>query len=187
MTEKINSLESDKQNLQANLNELHEIRKLLYATGKELEDVLSECLENLGGSVEPASYGEEEYVLIFDNQEHLIEVKGVQKSVSLTHLRQLNDYLAHYEEDTGNSCKGILFGNAWRITPPEDRGSGDRIEFPDNVIRRSEKWEIALWSSVQFFELYCRFLANEVSGELVLRYLVGRDGYVSASQFDDSV
>jgi hypothetical protein len=47
--------------------------------------------------VTPAKYGEEEYILEFDGQEHLIEVKGVSKSITLGHLRQLNERATQWQ------------------------------------------------------------------------------------------
>ncbi len=97
-----------------------------------------------------------------------MEVKGVAKSISLSHLRQLNDYLLKYQEDTGKECKGILFGNAWRNTPPEMRGREDTLEFPDNVVRRAEQWGISLVSARAFFEAFVRTLeAPELSSDLL--------------------
>ncbi len=161
--------ESEKvERLNAEIAEINSFRRLLFSTGSELEAIVKRSLEQLGATVSPFKYAEEEYILEFDGEEFLMEVKGVAKSISLTHLRQLNDYLLRYQEDTGKECKGILFGNAWRNTPPELRGKGDTPEFPDNVVRRAEQWGISLVSARFFFEAFVRTLESpELSNELL--------------------
>ena len=162
--------------LKAQIADIRSFRRLLYGTGNELEAIVKRSLEQLGATVSPSKYSQEEYILEFDGQEFLIEVKGVAKSISLSHLRQLNDYLLKYQEDTGKECKGILFGNAWRNTPPEMRGTEDTSEFPDNVVKRAEQWGISLVSAMAFFEAFVRALeAPELSGD-ILAALTGSSG-----------
>jgi len=117
-----------------------------------------------------------------DGTEYLIEVKGVSKSISLTNLRQLNDYLLKYEEDTKKSCKGILFGNAWRFEPPEKRGTNNMPEFPNNVIERATQWETALVSSTAFFSAFCIFLRDSSKASIILRAMILANGPVDFSQ-----
>ena len=154
--------------LNAQIAAIHSFRRLLYGTGPELEAIVKRTLERLGATVSPSKYAQEEYILEYDGEEFLMEVKGVAKSISLTHLRQLNDYLLKYQEDTGKECKGILFGNAWRNIPPEMRGTEDTPEFPDNVVRRAEQWGVSLVSARAFFEEFMKALeAPELSNDLL--------------------
>jgi hypothetical protein len=157
---------------------LDRFKKLLYSSGHDLEAIVANSFEQLGAKMLPAKYSEEEFVMVFDGIEYLVEVKGVTKSISLGHLRQLNDYLLKYEEDTKKQCKGILFGNAWRDYPPEERATREQPEFPDNVIRRSEQWGIALLSSVRFFCLFSEYLDGKKDGNLILRQIVAANGCV---------
>ncbi len=161
--------EADKvEMLNAQIAAIHSFRRLLYGTGPELEAIVKRTLERLGATVSPSKYAQEEYILEYDGEEFLMEVKGVAKSISLTHLRQLNDYLLKYQEDTGKECKGILFGNAWRNIPPEMRGTEDTPEFPDNVVRRAEQWGVSLVSARAFFEEFMKALeAPELSNDLL--------------------
>jgi hypothetical protein len=165
--------------LEQNKESLERFKKLLYSTGHELEEIVAASFERLGAAILPAKYSEEEFVMVFDGVEYLVEVKGVTKSISLGHVRQLNDYLLKYEEDTKTQCKGILFGNSWRDYPPEKRGTSAKPEFPDNVIRRSEQWGIALVSSVRFFSVLCKCLDGKSDGATILRQIVTAEGCVS--------
>ena len=160
----------------AKIDEINLFRLLLYGTGTELENVVKASLERLGGKVSPAKYSQEEYILEVNGEEFLMEVKGIAKSISLGHLRQLNDYLLKYQEDTGKECKGILFGNAWRNIPPDDRGTEDTPIFPDNVIKRAEKWEISLVSSVTFFHAFVRALEDASLSKQILTKICTAEG-----------
>lgn len=164
------------EQLNAQISDICSFRRLLYATGRELESIVRASFERLGAKVSPAKYSEEEFILEIDGQVFLVEVKGVAKSISLTHLRQLNDYLLKYQEETGRDCKGILFGNAWRNNPPGMRGTEDTPEFPDNVIKRAEQWRISLVSSKSFFEAFVRTLTNPSLSRQVLTVLATATG-----------
>ncbi|MHC1698828.1 MAG: hypothetical protein AB9919_12360 [Geobacteraceae bacterium] len=156
--------------------EIKSFRRLLYGTGFELEDIVKESLQRLGARVTPAKYAQEEYILEVDGVEYLMEVKGVTKSISLTHLRQLNDYLLKYQEDTGRECKGILFGNPWRILPPSLRGSEETTLFPDNVIKRAEQWGVSLVSSMAYFDAFLKTLENPSLARQILTKMIIANG-----------
>lgn len=175
---KIGEIFSEIEQLDKQRRELEDFKRLLFATGGDLEDVLSRALARLGGKVVPAKYGEEEYILEFEGSEYPMEVKGVSKSITLGHLRQLSDYLLKYEEATGRACKGVLFGNVWRNDPPDERGTKERPEFPYNVIKRATQRQISLVSSTAFFSAFCAFLNDESMGRPILQRITGSDGVV---------
>ena len=135
---KIDLLSKEIDELNDERNSLNSILRLLYASGNELEEIVRFCFEELGAEVTPAKYGQEEYVLRYKGKEYLVEVKGVSKSISLTHQRQLYDYMTKFEDDTNQACKGILFGNAWRTIHPNERNTTHKPEFPDNVVNRAK-------------------------------------------------
>lgn len=179
LLDEIAGLRGQIDTLEQRKESLDRFKKLIYSSGHDLEEIVATSFERLGAKVLPAKYSEEEFVIVFDGVEYLVEVKGVSKSIALAHLRQLNDYLLKYEEDTKKQCKGILFGNAWRDYPPEERGTAARPEFPDNVIKRSEQWGIALVSSVGFFSDLSAYLEGNKEGEAILRRIVTTNGCVS--------
>ncbi|HUN72031.1 MAG TPA: hypothetical protein VMU52_06945, partial [Steroidobacteraceae bacterium] len=154
-------------------------RKLLYESGTELERVFSDCLAKLGGQITPATYSQEEFVLEFEGMRSLVECKGVSKSASLAHVRQLTSYTLQYEEDEGASGRGILFVNAWRDLHPGRRESDGTPAFPPNVISAAEQRGIALLSSTEFFRAYCEFLAGRFEGAAILRRLSSSTGVVT--------
>ncbi len=175
---KIDTLSMEIGQLTDKRNSLNSIVKLLYASGQDLEEIVKFCFEALGAEVTPAKYGQEEYVLRYDNKEYLVEVKGVSKSISFRHLRQLFDYMTKYEDDTGQTCNGILFGNSWRIFPPKERNTTDKREFPDNVINRAKQLDVALVSSTRFFEVYCQYMKDESKAPLIMKEILNHNGVI---------
>lgn len=151
-------------------------KQLLYMSGTALERVFATCLEKLGGTIRPAKYSEEEFVLEYKGATYLVECKGVSKSIALSHVRQLTDYMLKYEEDEGVAGKGILFGNAWKDLPVEDRDKADTPHFPTNVVARSRTLDIALVSAPAFFEAFSHFLEGRLSGDAILERLTKTAG-----------
>ncbi len=156
---------------QSEIAKIEEYKKLLYASGKEFENIVAQCLTELDGSIKPARYSEEEFVLEYEGKTYLVECKGVSKSAALTHLRQIMGYMLKYEEDEGKKAAGILFVNAWKDVDPSHRDKKGNV-FPDNVIERAKSLDIILVSSTSFYVLFCAFLekrktAHEVMGELI--------------------
>lgn len=174
----IDAISGEIGKLEVRRESLNSYRKLLYASGFDLEEIVKICFEELGASVAPTKYGQEEYVLVYGETEYLVEVKGVSKSISLGHIRQLNDYILKYEEDTEKTCKGILFSNSWRTTPPSERNTKEKPEFPDNVISRAEQWNISLVSSAKFFDAFCQFLRDRSKGDQILQAIITTSGIV---------
>lgn len=162
--------------------EILSYKKLLYADGNELENIFRKCLNELGAIVDPAKYSEEEYCLVFDNNEYPVEAKGVSKSISLTHLRQLIDYMLKYDEETGSKSKGILLGNPWKNLPIEQRNTYEKPYFPPTVISRAEDINIALISSVDFYKAFCSVLDKKVDGNSILNKIVNTKGIVDLSE-----
>jgi hypothetical protein len=171
----IAALNKEIEEQEQKLHRLEAFKKLLYATGVELEGVFAACLERCGGKVVPAAYSQEEFVLEYKTNLYLVECKGVGKSIALSHIRQLFDYMTKFEEAEGRKGKGILLGNAWRDMPLADR----EVTFPDNVVARGQELSIALVCSVEFFHVFCRFLAGEISGEAILDRITNAVGIVS--------
>ncbi|WP_155623709.1 hypothetical protein [Burkholderia territorii] len=177
----IAELEEQVKNQLAEKERLERFKRLLYVSSFELEDLVAECLSILGAAIKPARYSQEEFVMEWGGSVFLAECKGVSKSISLAHLRQVQDYVLKYEEDEGAAGKGILFGNAWREMPPDERNTRDRPIFPGNVVERAQQFGVALVSSVDFFYAFSRFLDGAVPAEAVLAAITGANGIADLS------
>ncbi len=179
ITEDINRKNKNIEDINAEIEKLNEYKKLIYSSGKELEEIVGNCFEKLGGTISPAQYSEEEFVLTYKGNEYLVEVKGNGKSISLDDVRQLNDYLLKYEQDKGAPCRGILFGNAWRNTPLDERDTADKQYFPSNVIKRAEQFNIALVSSKEFLKVFSEFLEGKRSPDTILDSITSKEGVIT--------
>lgn len=162
---------------------LERFKRLLYVSSFELEDLVAECLGMLGATIKPARYSQEEFVMELGGSVFLAECKGVSKSISLQHLRQVQDYVLKYEEDEGTAGKGILFGNAWRDLPPSERNTKDKPIFPGNVIERAQQFGVSLVSSVDLFHAFSRFLNKELSAEAILSRIAHANGVADLINF----
>ena len=179
----IEDIQKEIDNLQKQKEEIEAFKKLIYSDGADLEEVFRKCLQEMGGEVNPPKYSQEEFILVYKNKEYLVEAKGVSKSISLTHLRQLVDYLLKYEEETGIKCKGILFGNPWKNLPIEKRNTKGKPNFPSNVLERAKDWRISLVSSIDFFSVLCRFLKDRSLGPRILDAIINSNGLSKLSDF----
>jgi hypothetical protein len=158
---------------------LDEYKKLLYASGAELERIFAQCLEELGATINPPRYSTEEFVLEYEGTIRLVECKGVGKSAAASHLRQLWAYISKYEEDEErDDGKGILFVNAWNEVAPDERDMRDTPVFPQNVIDPAVSSHVALVSSVAFFRAFCRFLEGKCTADEILRKILDTSGVV---------
>jgi hypothetical protein len=178
--QQIRVMEAEITILNEKVDSLNEYKRLLYSSGSELENIVERCFKELGGQVNPAKYSQEEFVLIYAGIEYLVEVKGASKSIALSHLRQLNDYLLKYQEDMGQLCKGILFGNAWCTLPPQDRDKPETPVFPDNVKQRAEQWDVALVSSNEFYQAFIGLLQHG-QGDSLLAAMTSQKGVIKFS------
>lgn len=186
LRQEISNLENEvKQQLEEKVR-LESFKRLLYISSFEFEDLIAECLGLLGATIKPARYSQEEFVMEWEGAVFLAECKGVSKSISLAHLRQVQDYVLKYEEDEGTAGKGILFGNAWRDLPPGERNTNDRPIFPGNVIERAQQLGVALVSSIDFFYAFSRFLNKEVSGKKILSTITNANGMTDLSNLNNN-
>lgn len=127
-------------------------KQLLYETGQPLEEVVKLTLEKIGGRIEPSKFeGQEEYLLVTDHEKAVVEVKGRIKSISMSDMREVLDYVNEYLIQKSENVKGVLIGNAWRLDPVDERGTPQKQIFPDNVKRAAKDRDIALISTVELF------------------------------------
>jgi hypothetical protein len=175
--EAIESLQQEIATRAQKLAEVEKWKKLVYTTGRELEEIFEEAVIKLGAKTKPAA-AEEEFIFEHKGNADLVECKGVGKSISLEHVRQTDSHVLKFITSEDRNAKGILFGNAWRNLPLSERGETDTPIFPDNVVKHAAQREIALVGADDFLQVFCRFLKGEVSGEAVLDAMSTQSGIV---------
>lgn len=158
---------------------LAKYRTLLYATGDELEEIVSDVLQHLGAEVLDERHGVEDSLIKIGEETCVVEVTGTDGSLKLTKVRQLNDHAMIVEEKTQDRPKAILVANALRKVPPDVRGNEKAPEFPSNVVTRTEETKIALVPGRWLFQKFCAVLDGEITEQSVLDEILKTDGLVS--------
>ncbi len=127
------------------------LRRLLFETGKPLESAILRALRIIGFSADGHDDGLLEFDAVFEADGHrfLGEAEGkVAKAVNVEKLSQL---LRNIQDDFARDevtvpAKGVLFGNAYRLTELKDRG-----DFFTEKCRISAKGRACLVSTPDLF------------------------------------
>ena len=136
------------------------LRSLLYASGHRLESAVRRAFEALGFIVTTYRDDEREIDLILEFEGHRFvgEVEGKEtKAVDVNKLSQLERIMAEdYERpEVSEYARGILVGNAYRLTAPSERGP----PFTDKVLSAAERRGILLVDTNELFSV-CRAAIN---------------------------
>lgn len=141
-----------KAELETELHNAGGLRRLLYEQGHPLEATILEALKLLGYDAEPFADGESDFDAIFVSPEGrcLGEAEGKDnKAINIDKLSQLERNLqedfAH--DDVENFAKGVLFGNAFRLSPLTERGDF----FTTKCISAAKRAKIALVRTPDMF------------------------------------
>lgn len=113
--EAVNRLESERS-----------FKALLYETGKPLENAIRDALRFLGFKAEAYKDSASEFDVIFSSNEGrmLGEAEGKDnKAINIDKFSQLERNLHEdfARESVSEMAKGVLFGNAFRFLPPQER------------------------------------------------------------------
>lgn len=125
--ERIEKIRSEEQSLQADLNREQQQKNLLFETGKPLEAAVMDALKSLGYSAENYNDGELEldHVIVSPEGDRFIgECEGKDNSaINIDKFRQLSESIQAdlQKVDVDKPAIGILFGNGFRLTAPQDR------------------------------------------------------------------
>ena len=174
----IEKISEQKSQLERKASDLKDYKKLLYETGSALEKIVRKVFNEFGYEPKPPLYGEE-YVIEFNSKIGVIEVKGNKKSIKRDDFRQILDYLKEYELKDLGKYKGILIGNAWRLKPVDERDTKVTPIFPDNVMDIASKHGIALLSTIDLFDIFCKFLEEKISGKDIMKNIFDAKGVVN--------
>lgn len=159
--EKLLSIESKMEKLQKEKEEqiphlANEtlLKGLLYEKGKPLEYVILEALKILGFATSQYRDSESEFDVVFESSEGRLigEAEGKDnKAINIDKLRQLemNIHEDYAKDEVTEMAKGVLFGNAFRLTVPEERGDF----FTEKCLTAVKRTNTALIKSIDLFEV----------------------------------
>lgn len=127
VTEQVDVLRYRQQDLQVSLRDEIKIKSLLFGTGPDLEDAVRCALKEIGFSVDYVADGDSEFDAVFVSEEgrFLGEVEGKdRKPIDISKASQLNRNIGEdfSKADLEEVATGVLFGNAYRLNNPSERG-----------------------------------------------------------------
>jgi hypothetical protein len=142
-----------KEQLSKELGGESKLRGLLYESGPALEAAILLALRLLGFSAEPFKDAQSEFDAVFVSPEgrFLGEAEGKDgKAVNIDKLRQLEMNIQEDFEREGvtNYAQGVLFGNAFRLKPPEER---PQDFFTSKCLTAAERSRTALVRTTDLF------------------------------------
>jgi len=123
---KLQAVQAEKENVLEKITELSRLRNLLFEKGKPLEYAILDALQVIGFNVSQFDDGESEFDAVFVSKEcRLIgEAEGKDnKAINIEKLRQLalNIHEDLEREEVDVPAKPVLFGNAFRLSPINER------------------------------------------------------------------
>ena len=120
-------MQAKKASFQDKLHQAGSLRRLLFEQGKVLESAILEALRLFGFDAQSFANGESEFDSVFVSREGrcLGEAEGKDnKPINIDKCSQLERNIQEdfSHEDVTDYAKGVLFGNAFRLLPLQDRG-----------------------------------------------------------------
>jgi hypothetical protein len=148
----IAKLQEEQKSLESRLSDSRGLRRLLFEQGKPLELAVLDAMKLFGFEVEQYIDSESEFDGIFTSVEGrcLGEVEGRDtKSINIEKFSQLERNLQEdfQREEVSKHAKGILFGNAHRLKPLEEREQF----FTDKCISAAKRIGAALIRTPDLF------------------------------------
>jgi len=126
-SKKLDDLQLQKQKLESDLVDEGLLKKLLFEKGHPLEDAILHALKIIGFSANKYKDNKSEFDAVFESSDGRLlgEAEGKDNNaVGIDKLRQLemNIHEDLARDEVSEPAKGVLFGNAYRLTPLSDRG-----------------------------------------------------------------
>jgi hypothetical protein len=151
----IAELREQRKEAQQKLEAAGNLRGLLYETGKPLEAAILDALRLLEFQAENYKDAESEFDVLFvdpDGERLLGEAEGKNdKAINIDKVDQLNRNVVEEfakQSDT-KYAKGVLFGNAFRLTPLNERGE----YFTDKCVAGAARLGFALVRTPDLFQV----------------------------------
>jgi len=160
LEQEMEQLQRRKEEILDALSEAGRLRGLLFEKGKPLENAIIDALKLIGFRAAPYKDSESEFDVVFESSEGRLigEAEGKDaKQINVDKLRQLsmNIHEDLQRENVHQAAKGVLFGNAHRLSPVEERGPS----FTDKCVSASLTSSTALVSTADLFRV-ALYLAN---------------------------
>ncbi len=153
----IQKLLARKSRIQLILNDNYKFKKLLYSTGKELEEIVKNVFEELGFNLLQSRPNRSDLNLKFNDNYFVCEVKGLTKSAGEKNSNQLQKWETEFFEDYEIHPKQVLIVNSFRNLPLSERVEDT---FPNQMLDYAIKKEQCLITTTQLLCFYLNWLDN---------------------------
>lgn len=160
--ETISKAQREKEQLEEQLAAETQIKGLLFEKGAPLENAIIEALKIIGFEAENYSEGGSEFDAVFaDGAVRLLgEAEGKDSAaINITKLRQLAMNIQEdlERDEVSVPAKGVLFGNAFRLLPLQDREQA----FTEKCISAANANSYALVETPQLFLAVLHYLKHQ--------------------------
>ena len=173
------------QQLQSQMDDKLQYKKLAYAQGSELEDIVERALRLVGmQGLKRGEQGKEDLTFTpradLDYTACVVEVKGIEKEIKLRDLRQLESWIGdHLEKEV--KAKGLFVANAFRLQDVAGR-SGNIISSTNLGFAKDRK--LCILPTTVLLDLCKQVLSGDsVSADKIERTLMSTNGVVSLGDF----
>jgi len=155
--EQIEELTFQKTMFQSKIDDNFRYKKLLYATGNELEIAIRNLFSELGFGFLPTRLNRSDLNLTYKDKHFVCEIKGLTKSAGEKNSNQLQKWETEFYEDYEIHPKQILIVNSFRDKPLEERVEDT---FPNQMLDYAIKKEQCLITTTQLLCFYLCWLEN---------------------------
>lgn len=150
---RLEHIQRQKEDVQKKLVDAGSLRALLYEKGKPLEAAIIGALKLLGFDAKPFREDGSELDVVFESSEGRLigEAEGKDsKPINVDKLRQLamNLHEDLHRDEVTRPAKGVLFGNAHRLTDPKERKDSP---FTEKCMAAAQSNGTALVDTPQLF------------------------------------
>jgi hypothetical protein len=169
ISQRIDSLEEERQELFKKFESLDRFRELLWATGQNwLEPLVQDALGILGIPCERET--PKDLVHRYDDRELWIEIEGSEGPIKVAKAGQLFNYLGA-EPEKADKVDCAIIGNPFRLAVPDGRPPPNAQEdlFSTPLRRVAEKQGWPLITTTQLFNLLKRHLDGDAGASIEMR------------------
>jgi len=166
--EKIKTLEDHRDKIKLEFEGINEYKKLLYAKGEELEDIVEKSFKLFDIELKKFEAGyKEDRIFAEEDAKIPFEIRGKNAGLNETDLNQLTSRFADKPVSKKYKTRGVFVLNHFRQLKPEER----KEAFHHNIIEKAKSWGVCLITTGTLFELVKTKLETEVLNRLKERLL----------------
>lgn len=159
LNKQLEDIVSKKKENEDKKTELTKFKSLLFEQGPELESIVIESFKLFGFNAVNRKLDDLEHDVVFESKEGkgIAEIEGKDNdSIHIHKLDQLNRAVDEDFELTGKYPQGILIGNHYRFTKPENR----KEPFTEKVHIVAKKKNFGLLTTEEIFKAVQKIMEN---------------------------